>query len=355
MLSTYATAAKAHATRNIPMGLRKQLVVLFLFAFWSAMPSASAAEDGPLNVRNRFPLYLMFLSPPPVSARLPDEGVLNASFSVDYSSVYVDRSSSRWGILMDMEIAVAQFAIAYGLSKRAAFRLEIPLVHMTGGFLDGFLESYHDTLGVSNYGRKNRPKNSFAYFLQKDGAVWLEGDAGGLQLADATLTAQWSLIPASADSHGSASLLAALKAPSGRAKYGTGSGHWDAGIFLPMELGSGSWALFVMPGYIYHSDPDTRGADVSARPSITFLIGARYAYNDHLMLLGHLNYFSSPIEKTGIGMLDDGGVELALGFRYIWNPAWRIEFAFCEDLFTRAAPDFTLHLGITRSFTGWGK
>ena len=331
------------------MHLRNEAMFLILFGVFAWV---TPAQPGPLQVQNRFPIYLMFLSPQPASAQLPAQGVLKTYLSFDYSSIYVDERSSEWQILMDMEMTVINLALSYGLSHRAAVRLDIPLVHMGGGFLDGFLENYHDALGVSNYGRESRPKNSFAYRMEKNGELWLEGDAGGLQLADATLSAQWSLVPVSGYSHFKASLIAALKVPTGRTRYGFGSGRLDVGLFLPVEFGSHPWSVYAMPGFIRHSDPKTRGADVSVHPNASFLIGAAYDYSERLQLLAQLNYFSSPLEKTGIGMIDDGAVELALGFRYHANPTWQVEFAFCEDLFTRAAPDFNLHLGVTRFFTG---
>jgi hypothetical protein len=326
---------------------KTSLLILLICLVW-----IPAVESGPLQVQNRFPLYLMFLSPRPVPVRPPDRGVLEACLSVDYNSVYVDEHNSQWRILMDMEMTVVDLAFAYGLSNRAAIRLEIPLVNMSGGFLDGFLENYHNALGVGNYGRENRPKNQFAYRIEKDGDLWLEGDPGGLHLADATISAQIALLPVSTGSRRQASLLAALKVPTGRSRYGFGSGRLDAALFLPIEVGSHPWSVFAMPGFIWHSDPKTRAADISARPSISFLVGTAYAYSERWRLLAQLNYFSSPVEKTGIAMIDDGGIELALGFRYHLDSRWNLEFAFCEDLFTRSAPDFNLHLGLTRSFSG---
>jgi len=296
----------------------------------------------------------MFLTPRPISALPPSAGRLNASLAVDYSSVYVDESGPQYRFLMDMEIAVVGLSFAYGLTSRAAIRLDMPLVNMSGGFLDGFLENYHDLLGVGNYGRENRPRDSFAYRVDKGGSAWIEGDAGGLRLADVTLSGQWLLFSSSGAAALHASLLTSLKLPAGEPRHGYGSGRLDAGLFLPAQYESGPWSFFTMPGFIWHGDPDSRGADVAARSSITLFIGAAYAYNDRWQWLAQLNYFSSPVERTGIALLDDGAFELALGFRTALNPNWQVEFVFSEDIFTRAAPDFTIHLGLLRSFNALG-
>jgi hypothetical protein len=101
-----------------------------------------------------------------------------------------------------------------------------------------------------------------------------------------------------------------------------------------------------MPGYIWHSDPETQGADVSARNSFSMFGGIAYVSSERWRWFVQLNYSSSPIEETGISILDDGAVELTLGFRRVLSEKWSVEFAFCEDIFTRTAPDFNLHLGL---------
>lgn len=337
------------------MRMAKPLLLIGLLAALLSPRPAAAADRGPLQVQNRFPLHLMFLTPRPVSALTPAAGGMEATLAVDYSSVYVNESSRQWLVLMDMELAVVDMSVAYGLTRRAAIRLDVPLVHMTGGFMDGFLKDYHDALGVGNYGRENRPENSFAYRIDKAGATWLEGDSGGLRLADVTVSGQYALLSPSAGAPVHASLLASLKLPTGDPHQGYGSGRVDAGIFVPAQYQTGPWTIYGMPGLIWHGDPDTLGADVSARASLSVFLGAAYAASRRWQWLAQLNYFSSPLEETGIATLDDGAIELELGLRRILNPDWHIEVAFCEDIFTISAPDFTVHLGLVRSFGRSGK
>ena len=123
----------------------------------------------------------------------------------------------------------------------------------------------------------------------------------------------------------------------------------DAGLFLPTQWDGRKWSFFLMPGYIWHSDPETQGADVSARGSYSMFGGIGFASSDRMKWFVQINYSSSPIEDTGISIIDDGAVELSLGFRRILNKNWHVEFAFCEDIFTRSAPDFNVHLGLVWS------
>lgn len=312
--------------------------------------SVAWADQGPLAVQNRFPLHLLFLTPRPTTAELPSKGAMRTQMAVDYSSVYVDQHNNQWDFLLDMEMVTVGLSLAYGLTASTAIRLDVPLVSMNSGFLDVFLEGYHDALGVSNYGRENRPSNSFAYQVSKDGLRWIEGDSGGLHLADVTVSAQWALPRPSFLPHWKSTLLVSVKLPTGDVHGGFGSGRSDMGVFAPSQWSNKAWSFYMMPGFLWHSDPETPGVDVNARNNFSFFAGAGYQYNHQWSWLAQLNYATSPIEHTGIGMLDDGAVELALGFRRFLNRQWCLEFAFCEDLFTRTAPDFTVHMGLVWSY-----
>lgn len=306
----------------------------------------SAADPGPLAAQNRFPFHLLFLNPRPVPAHLPDQGAVRANAALEYSSVYFDQRSTRWDVLMDMEMTVVDLSVTYGLTPRLALRLDVPLVSMNSGFLDGFLESYHDALGVGNYGRENRPRDTFAYEVRKDDRLWLEGESGGFRWSDIALSAQWALLQGAGDGRWTGALMGSVKLPTGSAGRGYGSGAWDAGLFLPLQWASGPLTVYMMPGFIWHGAPDTAGADVSARNSCSMFLGAAYDYGPRWRWLAQLNYFTSPLEKTGIERLDDGALELALGFQRMIDAYRYVEFAFCEDPFTLAAPDFNIRLAV---------
>ena len=123
----------------------------------------ACADFGPLQATSRFPLHLLFLKPRPVPVHVPARGGVEAAVAAEYSNTFFDHRNNHWDVLMDMEMLVAEISLVYSPASRTALRLDLPLVSMGGGFLDGFLENYHDALGVSNYGREKRPKNEYAY------------------------------------------------------------------------------------------------------------------------------------------------------------------------------------------------
>ena len=320
------------------------MVGIALFLIQAAVGS-TFADFGPLQTSNRFPLHLLFLKPRPVQAGLPPQGDLETTLALEYSNTFFDYQNSRWNALMDMEMLVTDLSVVYGLTPKLALRLDLPFVSMGGGFLDGFLENFHDAIGTSNYNRQNRPKNTFGYRVTKDGRLWLQGDDGTMQMADITVSTQIALTQPGNKRKIAGSLLLGLKLPTGDSDRGLGSGQFDAGIYLPLRWSSNRWAFFAMPGAAFIGDPDTQGADIAARNSFSLFGGVAYDYSQKTAWLIQLNYYTSPVEQTGLNELDRGALELDIGFHHRMAEGWILEFAFCEDL-TLALPDFNLRLGL---------
>ena len=135
--------------------------------------------------------------------------------AAEYSNTFFDHQNEHWDVLMDMEILVAEVSLVYSPAERIALRLDLPLVSMGGGFLDGFLENYHDALGVSNYGREKRPKNEYGYQVTKDGLTWVHGEQGTLEIADMVVSTQYDVMKAHGGLNMTGSLMMSLKLPTG--------------------------------------------------------------------------------------------------------------------------------------------
>jgi hypothetical protein len=308
----------------------------------------NASDDyAPLQTTNRFPLHMLVLTPRPVNADLPKRGTIGATLAMEYSNTYFNFRNARWDLVVDTEVFVAELSAVYGVTEKLAVRLDVPMISMQGGFLDGFLQNYHDFLGVPNYDREDRPKNEFAYRATKDGRLWVQGESGALQISDVRFSIQYALLSMTLAGHAlDSSVLTTLKCPAGDADSGLGSGQYDAGMFLPIKWTGDRWSIYLMPGLIWIDDPQTSGAHVSAGNTTSFFAGAAFEYSEKWRWLAQLNYYSSPFEETGLDELDDGALELAFGFQRTLSPSLYWEFAFSEDL-TLAVPDFNIRLAMT--------
>ena len=324
------------------------IIIIWIAALISRMTVSASADSGlgPLQVKNQYPLFLMFLTPVPESAELVQPKKLETGLAIDYSSVYLNSVSNNWQALMDMELMVLQFSAAYGLTSNLTLAANIPLVSMNGGWMDGYLADYHDYFGFPNYGRECRPQNDFGYSIKKDGEQWFDASSGGLHLADSTASVKIGLLDEKDNGHFSLSFKYILKVPLGNEKHGFGSGACDHGFLLLSSINLDSLIVYLNPGYILLSDPAISNPKISVNNIYTLFAGIEYMVTQSWSIITQLNCFTAPLEKTGISWLDQDSIELGLGIAFkAWHRG-KLELAFCEDL-TRSAPDFNLHFKIT--------
>ena len=327
-------------------------LVCILFGVWVSIHGFDAAhcsEMGPLQAQQRYPLYLMFLTPAPDSPRLIEKRRFMASLSMDYTSIYIDETSKDWSALMDMEMTVVELSLTYGITSRMNISLSLPWISQNGGFLDGPLETYHDFFGFPNYGREDGPVNKFGYDVSADDEPWFDARSGGLYLGESVVSAKMRLIGTGRNEGLTSSLLVALKIPTGDADHGFGSGRFDQALVLLNQYKSSPFVLYLNPGVVFLSDPETQGAQIRVNDMMTLLAGIEYSASDSLSLMGQFNFVTSPFHHTGIDQMDQDSLELTLGLAVALSSDVMFEFAFSEDL-TRTAPDFTVHGALRYEF-----
>ena len=327
------------------MSKKVSQIVYILFWLWIWIPwidTVQSIEMGPLHVQHRYPLYLIFLTPEPDSPRLIDKGHFVTSLSTDYTSIYIDEASDEWSALMDMEMTVVDLSLAYGLTNRVDISLAIPWISMNDGFMDSSLESYHGIFGFPNYGKENGPVDKFGYQISVDDDDWFDARSGGMNLGDSVVSVKMQITHAGSHQGLTSSLLAALKIPTGDQQHGFGSGGFDQGLMLLNQYRVSPLILYLNPGFVWLSDPETQGADIHVKDMMTLLAGIEYEVSDTWSLIGQFNFVTSPFHNTGIAQMDQDSLELALGSAFSMWDNTIFEFAFSEDL-TRTAPDFTIH------------
>jgi hypothetical protein len=250
---------------------------------------------------------------------------------------------------MDMEMTVVNLSLTYGITNRLNLTLAMPWISQNGGFLDSPLETYHDFFGFPNYGRENGPVDEFGYHISVDDNDWFDARSGGLHLGESVVSLKMQLTRSGHQQGFSSSLLALLKIPTGDEDHGFGSGRFDQSLVLLNQYRISPFILYLNPGIVLLSDPETHGADIHVDDMMTLLAGIEYEVSETLSLMGQFNFVTSPFHRTGIEQMDQDSLELALGFAVRVPQDVIFEFAFSEDL-TRTAPDFTVHCGLRYEF-----
>ncbi len=321
------------------MGKKALIACAALFVLM-AHASSSSSFEGPLAVKNQFPLFLH------VNAPRLESAAVETSFSsgISYSSVYMVRNSATWSVGIDAELA--ELSLRY----RKAFGplevgVEVPVLLFTSGVMDGFLSSYHKTFGFSDYGRSGRPANRFLYEVRRNGRTVIKGTTEDPEIGDIRFSTKYALRQADPV----ISIRADVELPTGDAKKGFGSGSLDAGaaLLIDKKLGDKFKAHLnlgaVLPGDLKAYET------VHLRDFLFAGAGIEAALWKNFSLLGQVMAQGSPFPRTDIGAIDRPSVLLVLGGRYVEGKD-SIELSITEDPNTAGAPDVTFGLFYKRRF-----
>jgi len=315
-------------------------VLLFLLTTFSP---DSTAFQGPLEIRNQFPLFIHLNSPYLESASQQDR----FSLVLSYSSLFLLKRSNDWSIQMDLEALEFALRVKKNIPQVMEIGLEIPLLSFNSGVLDDPLEWYHQTFGFPDYGRSNRPKNSFLYQIKNSGRVVVEGEPGGLGLGDIRLSAKKQVLDY--DNRPLLSLKLDLELPSGDPHQGYGNGSLDIGLGLLLEKEITRSLLAVVNAGLVVPGPWKAKETIALRTYYYGGLGMEWAFSKHLSFLSQVWAQTSPFPETGIEAIDRPAVLFSLGGRYTPGQS-SLELSLTEDVSTSGAPDFTVTFSLKRRF-----
>ncbi len=324
-----------------PRILRKCTLPLLLMLLVAFLPSAALPFEGPLQVKNEFPLFLHLNVPYLQSASI--ENSVSASFS--YSSVFMVKSSPQWSMGLDMEVAELTLRAKKTIGDSFELGVDVPFLSFNSGFMDNFLESYHRFFGFPDYGRSSRPSNEFLYEVRRDGSLVVKGEGGGIGIGDIRLSAKKIIL----NGDPRVSVTADLELPTGNAKKGYGNGSFDAGVGLLIDKrlsekvkAYGNFGI-VFPGHLKGYETINLRQFVYGGAAVEAEIWKSFS------VLGQMLFQRSPFPRTEIGSVDRISALLSFGGRYVSGNN-SLEFSITEDPNTAGAPDVTFNLSFKRRF-----
>jgi hypothetical protein len=313
--------------------------IFFIVLIFSSLPSF--AFEGPLQVKNQFPLFLHLDSP------VLESAVTENSFSaaLSHSSVFMITNSANWSVNLDMEVTELDLRLKKDIPGLFEVGVEVPVLSLESGFMDSFLDSYHKTFGFPDYGRDTRPANSFLYEVRRNGVLVVQGKNGEIGIGDVRLTAKKVILK----NDPVISIRAEIELPTGDASRGRGSGGIDTGITLLMDKRiSERFMSYVNAGAIFPG-PLKALQDVGLKTSFHAAAGIEAAIWKHFGILGQISFQTSPFPKMEIGSVDRVAALLTFGGRYTSGKS-SLEFSLTEDPNTAGAPDVIFNLTYKRRF-----
>ena len=185
----------------------------------------STAE--PFLTRDQNALLGGFALPTPLPAKLTPSGTSRIDLVTNWSSMASSGLTDSEALLVDLESRDLRLLIEHSFAEGFAVRLQIPYRRLEAGVLDGFIDGWHQALGLPEGARRFLQRDQFQIGYQRDGqtVVDLRNPVQGIGDIAIELGYQGWQSATSA-----ASLWLTLEAPTGDDRDLLGNGAWDTGV-----------------------------------------------------------------------------------------------------------------------------
>jgi len=335
------------------MSLLRAIAFHVLFLTLISTPAwAVPLEIAPFQIANRSPVAQLFGLPGPGTAILLPAGSTAVELALDTAQNFSKNTRSDEVSFFDGETYRLNLGLRHGVAPRFEAGLDIPYLFHRGGFLDGFIEDFHDTFALSQSGRDSFPRNKLLYSYVRAGEEEIRVDDNTEGLGDVRLRAAWQLWQSADGPPRGSALHASLKLPTGDSDDLLGSGSTDLAVWLSgtrgWDKGRSALALFGAAGVMGMTDGDVM--EKHQRNLVGFgTLGGGWRPASWIVLKiqldGHTPLYDSDLPELGdfAGQLTMGG-DLALG------ELTALEIGVSEDIIVDTAPDVVFRLALRSRF-----
>ena len=325
---------------------------MFALLFLPAIVHAQSQWNGPLPAENARPLQSVFLHlrPDNPDVLAPKQSALGIQLDIA-NDLLIPKPDAGGVVEEDFETQRLLVFYRRGLGRRLEARLDTQIIARNGGILDGFIQGYHDILGINGngqdnpVGRGNRAKGRAVLAFQNANGTGISGGRA-FGLGDTTLSLSRQL----AAGRFAAAARGAVKLPTGSGGKVLGSGGFDGGLGVDARFQfARNWALFGNAGaYLYG------GADVpdAKKHGLSGGLGLERRVGKGQSVVAQINA-DSRVVSTGNSFADRAPVVASVGYKRQWQSGALWAF-FSENgdytnynapFFGNIAPDLTFRVG----------
>lgn len=333
-------------------GSARQAIViaaLVLAAVYGTSAAAAPRLDAPFLHRNTGALSATAGLPRVRDARLPGAGVAQTQFLTELASQFTEKRDGADSARIDVETTTTVFTFERGLSERLALYVEVPLVRQDGGFLDGFINDYHDLLSLPDGGRDRARDDQVDVFWNEGGTDRLRLGERRSGLGDVRLGLAIGL-DASERSH--TTLRASVELPTGSPGALAGNDaldvavavhHRDAALLSGLGL-----TLQSHLGLLTRIGDDAILGDDAEDLVVFGGLGLAWPVSERLTLKAQLDAHDD-LADTPLKPVGGWSVQGTLGGSLLVGEALAVEFAVAEDLRPGSASDVAFLLSLSAS------
>jgi len=304
------------------------------------------AHDGPMPVRNQHPAQLTVLHLDPAAAHVLANGAVQVRQNLAYTSLWLRGTAPGRTYEMDGETLRAATGVQVGLGSGLQAGFELPVVHTSGGFLDGFVIDYHQLFGFPDQARDQAARDQFSIAARENGQTVWSVERSDVELMDVPLSLTWQALERTAERPGLA-LRGGVELPTGDAAAGYGNGGVDASLGLLLEYHTGPVAWYGHAQHTLAATPNqTRRRGRSFADVSSLGLAAELPLADALQVLAQVEWETSTLRELGFPAEARDQLLLWVGGRWWPSDDWAVEIGFGEDLQGLVSPDFTVWLAV---------
>ena len=296
--------------------------------------SESIAEY-PLEIRNQYPPFLIFLEPYPLSPEILAKGESTLAMDIAQSNSVQYKKSVRTTAKIDLEVTRTTFRYHYGINRFLEAGFELSMISLTKGIGDSGIIGYHNALGLPNGNHDYYNMFSFQYEISEGRdqyfnlkPVTAPGDS--VLFLKSRLLPESKFLPA-------VSLVLYAKLPTGSLKAGTGSGKADGAIGLVLKKSTSLFNFYLNLVGVGVANP-FRNMQSYAGSYGYGIFTIEYKYSRTLSVLMQYDYKMSPYHSA-LNQLRTPASILSFGFNKILFENHVLQMSFSEDLTHYTVPD----------------
>ncbi|VAW55627.1 hypothetical protein MNBD_GAMMA05-2191 [hydrothermal vent metagenome] len=319
----------------------KRSIILTLLALntpTTLLASPDSNHYTPFETRDQNVFNLVHGQALPTNARLNQKAQSTWSSSLIITNELIIESNSTENLVLDYENYRFNFSYQYGINENWNIKLDIPIIHQSGGFLDSAIDNWHQFFSLP---RANRPfvendQYTIQYSNQNQNLVDL--NESSTTIGDIQVALAHSLIK---NEQTTMSLWGSLKLPTGDEDKLSGSGATDVSMWLALNQQlADSWLININTGAVILGGDTFQTIPLS---DYTFyghiMLGwlANKNFDLKIQLQGHTGYYEdSQLRAIGSTYLVTFGTSIKI------NQCNRLDIAISEDIKVDASPDASL-------------
>lgn len=330
------------------------LLLLALAAMVPGTPDTVAAMDIiPFQSSNLSPLIRVFGLPSIGSASVVPAGSFEATLTSDVSSNSTSANSLTDAIMLDGETYRFNLSARYGIAPGFQVGIDIPYLANSGGFLDDFIEGFHDTFGLPQGIRKSTPRNRLLYQYNRNGITKVLVNDGSNGIGDIRLSGAMQLHQGDSAAPLAVALHASIKLPSGNSNRLFGSGSTDFALWLTAsddcQLPLGHLTVYAAAGGMAMTDGDVL-EDQQRNLAGFGSLGFGWSPLQWLALKVQADAHTSFYTGSNLKQVNSGSVQLVSGGTIGFSDKTFLDLGISEDVWVDTAPDVVFHLALRSRF-----